>query len=73
MRGLVARTRDPIGERFLREVNKRAVSRCGDSAFIFVSLLVSSGHHVPSSVKLLREGEGRETRPPNREYPRAEN
>ena len=58
MRGLVARTRDPIGERFLREVNKRAV---GDSAFIFVSLLVSSGHHVPSSVKLLREGEGRET------------
>lgn len=70
MRGLVARTRDPIGERFLREVNKRAV---GDSAFIFVSLLVSSGHHVPSSVKLLREGEGRETKPPNREYPRAEN
>lgn len=70
MRRLVARTRDPIGERFLREVNKRAV---GDSAFIFVSLLVSSGHHVPSSVKLLREGEGRETKPPNREYPRAEN
>lgn len=70
MRGLVARTRDPIGERFLREVNKRAV---GDSAFIFVSLLVSSGHHVPSSVKLLREGEGRGTKPPNREYPRAEN
>lgn len=70
MRGLVARTRDPIGERFLREVNKRAVR---DSAFIFVSLLVSSGHHVPSSVKLLREGEGRETKPPNREYPRAEN
>lgn len=70
MRGLVARTRDPIGERFLREVNKRAV---GDSAFIFVSLLVSSGHRVPSSVKLLREGEGRETKPPNREYPRAEN
>lgn len=70
MRGLVARTRDPIGERFLREVNKRAV---GDSAFIFVSLLVSSDHHVPSSVKLLREGEGRETKPPNREYPRAEN
>lgn len=70
MRGLVARTRDPIGERFLREVNKRAV---GDSAFIFVSLLVSSGHRVPSSVKLLREGEGRGTKPPNREYPRAEN
>lgn len=70
MRGLVARTRDPIGERFLREVNKRAV---GDSAFIFVSLLVSSGHHVPSSVKLLWEGEGRGTKPPNREYPRAEN